>query len=220
MAPHFEVGAAAVADDHTAAGYPVRTPVIDLVEIGAGGGSIAWVDPGGSLRVGPRSGGADPGPACYGKGNDQPCITDANLLLGRLNPDYFIGGEQDLYPDLAEKAIQSIADQLGMDLLEAADGIIQIANANMVGAIRLVSVQRGFDPREFVLVAFGGAGPLHANALARELGIPRVLIPPSPGVTSAMGLLVSDLKHVYVRSMICPLSNVDWDALNVRVSRA
>ena len=214
IAPHFEVGTTAVVDDHSAAGYPVRTPVIDLVEIGAGGGSIAWVDPGGALRVGPRSGGADPGPACYGKGNDQPCITDANLILGRLNPGYFIGGEQTLYPELAEQAIQRIADRLGMGLLEAANGIIEIANASMVGAIRLVSVQRGFDPRDFVLVAFGGAGPVHANALARELDIPRVLVPPSPGVTSAMGLLVSDLKHVFVRSMIRSLAEVDWSAVN------
>jgi N-methylhydantoinase A len=214
IAPHFEVGAAAVVDDQSAAGYPVRTPVIDLVEIGAGGGSIAWVDPGGAMRVGPRSGGADPGPACYGNGNDQPCITDANLVLGRLNPEYFIGGEQDLHPDLAEKAIQTLADRLGMGLFEAADGIIQIANASMVGAIRLVSVQRGFDPRDFVLVAFGGAGPVHANALARELDIPRVLVPPSPGVTSAMGLLVSDLKHVYVQAMICSLAELDWTAVN------
>ena len=215
VAPHFEVGSAAVADNR-AAGYPVRTPVIDLVEIGAGGGSIAWVDPGGALRVGPRSGGADPGPACYGKGQESPCITDANLLLGRLNPDYFIGGEQKLYPELAESAIKNISDRLGMNTIEAANGIIQIANASMVGAIRLISVQRGFDPREFVLVAFGGAGPLHANDLAQELGIPKVLIPMSPGVTSALGLLVSDVKHDYVQASIAPMEAVDLQA-NSRV---
>src|SRR5262249_42477320 len=156
----------------------------DLVEIGAGGGSIAWIDPGGALRVGPRSAGADPGPACYGNGNEAPCITDANLVLGRLNPDYFLGGEMRLRADLARAAVKRLADQLGMDVLPAAQGILDIANANMVGAINLVSVQRGFDPREFVLVAFGGAGPVHANALAREMSMPRLLIPPSPGVTS------------------------------------
>ena len=213
VAPHFEVGSAAVADNR-AAGYPVRTPVIDLVEIGAGGGSIAWVDPGGALRVGPRSGGADPGPACYGKGQENPCITDANLLLGRLNPDYFIGGEQKLFPELAEAAVNKLSDRLGMSIIEAANGIIQIANASMVGAIRLISVQRGFDPREFVLVAFGGAGPLHANELAQELGIPKVLIPMSPGVTSALGLLVSDVKHDYVQAQIKPMEAVDMKANN------
>ena len=213
VAPHFEVGSAAVADNR-AAGYPVRTPVIDLVEIGAGGGSIAWVDPGGALRVGPRSGGADPGPACYGKGQENPCITDANLLLGRLNPDYFIGGEQKLFPELAERAVKKLSEQLGMNVIEAASGIIRIANASMVGAIRLISVQRGFDPREFVLVAFGGAGPLHANDLAQELGIPKVLIPMSPGVTSALGLLVSDVKHDYVQANISPVEDVDINAIN------
>lgn len=213
VAPHFEVGSAAVADNR-GGGYPVRTPVIDLVEIGAGGGSIARVDPGGALRVGPRSGGADPGPACYGKGQENPCITDANLLLGRLNPDYFIGGEQKLFPEFAERAVKKLSDQLGMNVIEAANGIIQIANASMVGAIRLISVQRGFDPREFVLVAFGGAGPLHANDLAQELRIPKILIPMSPGVTSALGLLVSNVKHDYVQANITPLEDVDLNAIN------
>lgn len=215
ITPHFEVGSAAMADNR-AAGYPVRTPVIDLVEIGAGGGSIAWVDPGGALRVGPRSAGADPGPACYDKGNDAPCITDANLVLGRLNPDYFLGGEIRLRTDLARGAVKRLADRLGMDLLQAAQGILDIANASMVGAISLVSVQRGFDPREFVLVAFGGAGPLHANALAREMKIPRLLLPPSPGVTSALGLLVGDIKHPFVQSYIRTMSKADVEHM-VRV---
>src|SRR5439155_17666936 len=126
--PHFEVGAAAAAENR-GAGYPVRTPVIDLVEIGAGGGSLAWVDPGGALRVGPRSAGADPGPACYGRGNDQPCVTDANLVLGRINPDYFLGGEIRLRPELARAAVGRLADRLGLGLPEAARGIIEIANA-------------------------------------------------------------------------------------------
>ena len=213
IAPHFEVGSAAVAESK-GAGYPVRTPVVDLVEIGAGGGSIAWIDPGGALRVGPRSGGADPGPACYGKGQKEPCITDANLVLGRLNPDYFIGGEQTLDPELAEAAVRRLAGRLGLGVVETANGIIEIANANMIGAVRTISVQRGFDPRDFVLVAFGGAGPMHANGLARELGIPKVLIPMSPGVTSALGLLVSDIKHDYVRAFHQQMDSLDLELLN------
>ena len=213
IASDFEVGSATVADSK-ASGYPVRSPVVDLVEIGAGGGSIARIDAGGALRVGPKSAGADPGPACYGNGQVDPCITDANLLLGRINPDYFIGGEQRLQTGLAEGAVKQVADRLGKGPLEMANGIVEIANANMVGALRLISVQRGFDPREFVLVAYGGAGPMHANALARELQIPRVLVPKSPGVTSALGLLVSDIKHDYVRSYIRPMEDVGFSDVN------
>jgi N-methylhydantoinase A len=209
VAPHFEVGSATVADGR-GAGYPVRTPVVDLVEIGAGGGSIAWIDPGGALRVGPRSAGAEPGPACYGKGNDAPTITDANLVLGRLNPGYFLGGEQPLHAGLAREAVGRLAGRLSLGLLEAAYGIVEIANANMARAVRLVSVQRGFDPREFVLVAFGGAGPLHANALAREVGMGRVLVPPGPGVTSALGLLVGDVRHPFVQALVRPTEGMDW----------
>ncbi len=212
VAPHFEVGSAAVADGR-GAGYPVRTPVVDLVEIGAGGGSLAWIDPGGALRVGPRSAGADPGPACYGKGNDAPTTTDANLVLGRLNPDYFLGGEQPLHAGLARQAVGRLAARLGLGLLETAYGIVEIANTNMAGAVRLVSVQRGFDPREFVLVAFGGAGPLHANALAREVGMGRLLVPPGSGVTSALGLLVGDVRHPFVQAFLRPTEGADLDQL-------
>ena len=212
IVPHFEVGSAAVSENRSA-GYPVRTPVVDLVEIGAGGGSIAWVDPGGGLRVGPQSGGADPGPACYGKGQTEPTITDANLFLGRIDPEYFLGGEHKLNPDLAANAIGHLARKLDFQPVEAARGIIEIANANMVGAIRLISVQRGFDPRDFMLVAYGGAGPMHAHALARELHIPKVLIPMSPGVTSALGLLVTDIKHDYVQAHIRPMEAIDFDKL-------
>ncbi len=214
IASDFEVGSSAAVAESKAAGYPVRSPVVDLVEIGAGGGSIAWIDAGGALRVGPRSGGADPGPACYDRGQKDPCITDANLLLGRINPDYFIGGEQKLRTDLAEKAVKRVGDRLGKSVIETAHGIVEIANANMMGALRLISVQRGFDPREFVLVAYGGAGPMHANALARELQIPNVLIPRSPGVTSALGLLVSDIKHDYVQSYIRPMDALDVSYVN------
>ncbi len=177
-------------------GYPITTPVIDLVEIGSGGGSIAWVDSGGVLRVGPRSAGAEPGPACYGRGGTEPTVTDAHLVLGRLDPAYFLGGEMKLDVDAATRAIRvRCAEPLGISAVDAANGIIEIANAAMVNALRLISIQRGYDPRDFVLVAFGGGGPVHANRLAADIGMSRILIPPSPGVFSAMGLLVTDLKH-------------------------
>jgi N-methylhydantoinase A len=201
LSTEMEVGAQAVTPlgEGRGGGYPVRTPVIDLVEVGAGGGSEAWIDAGGALRVGPRSAGARPGPACYGLGGATPTITDANLALGRLNPSFFLGGEMTLDAGAAHRAIAGrVAAPLDLDPLAAASGIVEIANAHMIGAMRLVSVQRGYDPRDFVLVAFGGAGPLHANALARELGIPTVLVPPSPGIASAVGMLVTDIRHEFV----------------------
>ena len=208
----YEVGTAAQSGVGASrgAGYPIRTPVIDLVEIGAGGGSIAWVDSGGILRVGPQSAGADPGPVCYGKGGQEPTITDANLVLGRLNPSYFLGGEIELEVEAARKAVfEKCAQPLGMGVVETAHGIVEIANTAMTNALRLVSVQRGYDPRDFVLVAFGGAGPVHANRLAIEVQIPRTIIPVSPGTTSAMGLLVTDLKHDYSRTLIQRVDQVD-----------
>jgi len=172
------------------------------VEIGAGGGSIAWVDEGNILRVGPHSAGADPGPACYGRGGSEPTVTDANLVLGRLNPRYFLGGEIHLDTEAARRAIEEkCAGPLGMEATQAAHGMVEIANAAMVNALRLVSVQRGHDPREFCLVAFGGAGPLHALRLAAELQVPLTVIPPSPGTFSALGLLVADLEHEYTASL-------------------
>ncbi len=212
----YEVGASARSSERGAkgGGYPIRTPVIDLVEIGAGGGSIAWVDSGGGLRVGPHSAGADPGPVCYGLGGTEPTITDANVTLGRLDPDYFLGGEMSLDVEGARWAIkEKCADPLGLDVIEAAIGIIEIANTAMVNALRRISVQRGYDPRDFVLVAFGGAGPVHANRLAAELEIPTTLIPMSPGIFSAMGLLVTDLKHDYSVTLIERLENLDLEGL-------
>jgi N-methylhydantoinase A len=195
-------------------GYPILAPVMDLVEVGTGGGSLAWIDSGGLMRVGPRSAGAVPGPACYGKGGHQPTITDANLLLGRLNPDYFLGGEIRLQIDAAQEAISShCARRLSIDDVQAAMGIVDIANAKMAEAMRLVSVQRGYDPRDFCLVAFGGAGPLHANFLADELGIPAVVIPPSPGVISALGMVLSDLRQEYRVTHLKPLPNVHFEEL-------
>lgn len=201
----FEVGAQArpgIGGMASGSGYPIRAPVIELVEIGAGGGSIARVDQGGSLRVGPESAGADPGPACYGRGGILPTVTDANLVLGRLNPLNFLGGDMGLDVDAAVMAIEEhCAHRLNIDVVEAAHGIVEIANVAMTNAIRLISVSRGYDPREYALVAFGGAGPLHACRLAGELEIPLIIVPPSPGTASALGLLVSDLRHDYSRTL-------------------
>ncbi|MEE8361133.1 MAG: hydantoinase/oxoprolinase family protein, partial [Gemmatimonadales bacterium] len=212
----YEVGTAARAERGAkGAGYPIRTPVIDLVEIGAGGGSIAWVDPGGMLRVGPRSAGADPAPVSYGKGGTEPTITDANLVLHRLDPDHFLGGEMRLDEEAAYRAIkEKCADPLGLDVIEVALGIVEIANNAMANALRRISVQRGHDPRDFVLVAFGGAGPVHANRLAVELDIPTVLVPMSPGTTSAMGLLVTDLKHDYSTTLIQRVDRLDVEMVS------
>jgi N-methylhydantoinase A len=175
-------------------GLPASVPVIDIKSIGAGGGSVAWVDRGGFLRVGPRSAGAQPGPACYGRGGEEATVTDANLLLGRLDPGYFLGGRMSLEHDLARAAIERLAGQLDMEPLELAASIVEIANENTANAIKMVSLERGHDPRRFTLLGFGGAGPLHAAAVARSLDIPRVLIPPFPGVFSAVGLLLADLR--------------------------
>jgi len=183
-------------------GYPVKIPMVDVHAIGAGGGSIAWIDQGGALNVGPISAGADPGPACYGLGGEEPTVTDANLVLGRLNPTYFLGGEMPLYPDLARKAIEArVAQPLGMSVEEAADGIIRLVNANMVKGISVSSIEKGYDVREFTLIAFGGAGALHAVELAEALGMKKVIIPPYPGTLSALGLLVSDTRHDYVQTV-------------------
>jgi len=219
LSTEFEVGGQAITPlgEGRGSGYPVRTPVIDLIEVGAGGGSEAWIDAGGALRVGPRSAGAVPGPVCYGHGGTTPTITDANLLLGRLNPAFFLGGEIALDPAASREAIvRQCAEPLELDPLQAAHGIVEIANAHMIGAMRLISVQRGYDPRSFVLVAFGGAGPLHANALARDLDIPTVLIPPSPGIASALGMLMTDIKHEFVttrRQVLSRLQPHTLDAL-------
>ncbi len=182
---------------------PIKVPTVDIHTLGAGGGSIAWIDPGGGLRVGPQSAGAHPGPACYGQGGEAPTVTDANLVLGRLNPDRFLGGRMSLDPDLARRAIfDRLASPLGLGLEEAAEGIVRVVNASMIKGIRVVSVARGYDPRDFCLMAFGGAGPLHAAELADELSIPAVLVPIAPGVTSALGLLLAELRHDYVRTVL------------------
>ncbi len=182
-------------------GHPIRVPVIDLAEVSAGGGSVAWIDPGGALRVGPESAGAEPGPVCYGQGGTRPTVTDADLVLGYLNPDALLGGALPVHLDRARAVLETaIATPLGMGVLEAAAGIVDVVNAGMAAALRIVSVERGHDPREFTLVAFGGAGPVHAARLAQELGIPQVIVPPIPGGFSALGLVASDIRRDYVKT--------------------
>jgi N-methylhydantoinase A len=192
---------------------PILFPAIDLVAIGAGGGTIAWVDTGGSLRAGPQSAGADPGPACFGKGNTEPTITDAHLYLGRLNPESYLGGDLEIQPELAEQAIERLAAQLELSANETASGILRIANANMTSATHLISVERGHDPRDFALVAGGGAGPLHAVEIARELRIPQVVVPPTPGVTSALGILQVDLRHDLLAPVLKQVKDIEGDEL-------
>ena len=175
-------------------GIPAAVPLIDIRTVGAGGGSIAWVNAGGFLQVGPRSAGAEPGPVCYGTGGEEITLTDANLSLGRLDPRYFLGGKMRLFEDKTSAAMDAMADSLDMSKIELAHSIVEIANENMANAIRMVSIQRGHDPRTFALLAFGGAGPLHGAAIARKLGIPTVVIPPYPGSFAALGLLLGDLR--------------------------
>jgi N-methylhydantoinase A len=174
-------------------GYPIKAPMLDIHTVGAGGGSIAYVD-NGLLKVGPRSAGAHPGPVCYGIGNTEPTVTDANLLLGLLNPRHLLGGRMAVHHDLAREAIERLAAALGLDAMATALGVLAVVTANMARAIRVISVQRGYDPRDYTLIAFGGAGPLHAARLAKELDIGRVLVPRSPGILCAMGLLLTDLR--------------------------
>ncbi len=188
--------------DGSIGGHPTKLPMIDIHTVGAGGGSIAWFDSGGALRVGPRSSGADPGPAAYGRNGTEPTVTDANVVLGRLIPDAFLGGGMRLDQEAALTAVTEIAERLDSTVEEAALGMVRVANANMEAAIRVISVERGHDPRLFTLVAFGGAGPLHACELANALRIPRVLVPSTPGVLSALGMLAADILKDYVRTVM------------------
>jgi N-methylhydantoinase A len=197
-----------------ATGQPMMLPVVDTVEVGSGGGSMARVDQVGSLRVGPESAGAEPGPACYTKGGAEPTVTDANLVLGRLDPRQFLGGEMALDVEAARAAIRRrIAEPLGLSEIEAALAIVKIAVMNMSLAVRQVSVERGYDPRDFAMVAFGGAGPLHAAEVARSLHIPTVIVPNFPGHFSARGMLLADLRHDFVRTYYRPLDRTDFHEL-------
>ncbi len=189
------------------AGYPLRLPTLDVNAVGAGGGSIAWIDSDGLLKVGPESAGADPGPACYDQGGEAATVTDANVMLGRLPSTALLDGRMAIQRDKAEAAVAALARTLGMEVMETARGIIQVASAVIVKAIRTISIERGHDPREFALFAFGGAGPLHAPEVARELNIHRIIVPPNPGILCAEGLLLSDLAADFVYSRLAPLDD-------------
>jgi N-methylhydantoinase A len=196
-------------------GHPIKIPMIDIHTIGAGGGSIAWIDPGGSLHVGPQSAGARPGPVSYQLGGKEPTVTDANLVLGRLDPEYYLGGEMFLDVEAAKQAItEKIAQPLHLSLEEAAEGIIKVINASMVRGIRKVSVEKGFDAREFSMICFGGGGPLHSFELAEELRIPTVVVPISPGVNSALGLLIADFRYDYSQTFLKRTQDIRLDSLN------
>ena len=200
-------------------GLPAAVPLIDIKSIGAGGGSIAWVDAGGFLRVGPRSAGADPGPICYGRGGTQVTVTDANLLLGRLNPEYFLAGRMRLDTSVVSEAMEGLGEPIGLAPLELAASIVEIANENMASAIKMVSLERGHDPRRFSLLAFGGAGPLHAAAVARVLGIPKVIVPRHPGVFSALGLLLADIRVDKIWTQAFRSNTVDASVVNRQFGR-
>ncbi len=207
----YEVGGAANAKRWMhGTGHPIRVPVIDLAEVSAAGGSIAWIDPGGALKVGPHSAGADPGPAAYGAGGTRPTVTDADVILGYLDREALLGGALRIDLAAAERAIaDAVASPFHLSVAEAAARIVEVVTANMAQALRIVSVERGHDPQEFSLIAFGGAGPVHAAALADELQIPEVIIPPAPGAFSALGLVASDLRRDYSRTLYANLAEVD-----------
>lgn len=199
---------------------PIRIPVIDINAIGAGGGSIAWIDEGNALRVGPQSAEAVPGPACYRRGGELPTVTDAAVVLGRLGADTRLGGEMTLDAEAARQVIEvNIAKPLGMSLEAAAAGILRVANSNIVRGIRVVSVERGYDPRDFTLVPFGGAGPMHGTPVAREIGIGKILIPPTPGILCALGMLVSDLRHDLVETHLGVLADFSFERAREIISR-
>lgn len=207
-------GEPTVSDQSTIEGRHIAVPMLDINTVSAGGGTIAEVDQHGALHVGPRSAGAVPGPAAYGRGGDRATVTDANVVLGYLNPRELLAGELEVDYAAAERVIQAVAEPLGVSLLRAADGIVRIVNVKMAQAIRAISTERGFDLRDFTLLPFGGAGPLHACQIALDLGIPRVVVPTAPGATSALGLLMSDVKHDFVRSRLSDVAGLDLEVAN------
>ncbi len=207
-------GAPLLASEGSIGPYPVRTPMVDVNTIGAGGGSIAWIDAAGGLRVGPRSAGAEPGPACYGRGGDAATVTDASVVLGYLNPERFAGGALTLDVGAAEGAVGAIGRRLGVDTITAAAGIHRVINARMADQIRLVTIKRGYDPRQFSLVVLGGAGPVHGASLAAEMGMAEVLVPEAPGVLAAFGLLAAAIEHHHARTLQAQTDVADLAAVN------
>ncbi len=219
-------GAVQTTTDSMVAGVPVKLPAVDVHSVSAGGGSVAWADEGGALRVGPRSAGADPGPAAYGLGGDEPTVTDADLLLGFLADGATLGGQVVLSAGLAREALQRLGDRLGLTAVQAAAGVVRVAEAEMGRALRMISVERGLDPREFALVAFGGAGGMHACGLAEELGMQTVLVPRAAGVLSALGLAIADIRRDYVGPLLGEVAGLDparlaaaWDMLAERARK-
>src|SRR5437870_5111542 len=205
-----ERGHVQTTDEYQVDGHPVRIPVIDIKEVSAGGGTIAWIDAGGALALGPHSAGADPGPVCYARGGDEPTVTDANLVLGRIDAGRFLGGTMPLDLAGAAGAIdEKVGVPLGLTRADAAAGVVRLADVKMALAVRSITTERGLDPRDYALLAYGGGGPLHAVAIARELGIPRVVVPPSPSTFSAWGMLATDLRHDLVRTVLEPLEGTD-----------
>jgi N-methylhydantoinase A len=207
-------GSALVSDQNTVDGRHLAVPMLDINTVSAGGGTIARVDDGGGLKVGPRSAGAVPGPAAYGRGGTEATVTDADIVLGYLNPDWLLDGDLRIDAAAAHGVIERVAEGLGVNALRAADGIVRVVNIKMAEAIRAISTERGFDLRDFCLIPFGGAGPLHACQIAIDLGIPTVMVPTTPGTTSALGLLMSDVRHDFVRSRLSPLAELDPDTAN------
>jgi N-methylhydantoinase A len=197
-------------DEYHVDGHPLRIPVIDINEVSAGGGTIAWIDAGGALALGPQSAGADPGPVGYGHGGTEPTVTDANMVLGRIAAGRFLGGTMPLDGAAAARAVEErLALPLGLSRESAAAGVVRLADVKMALAVRSITTERGLDPRDYALVAYGGGGPLHAVAIARELGIPRVIVPPAPSTFSAWGMLATDLRHDLVRTVLEPLERTD-----------
>ena len=215
-----EGGAVREAAGREVGGRPLALPMVDIHTVGAGGGSVAWRDAGGALRVGPRSAGAEPGPACYGRGGTEPTVTDANLVLGHLDPDVPLAGGVDLDAAAARAAVGALARELGLDAEACAAGIVRVANAEMVRALRVMTVERGVDPRAFALLAFGGAGPLHAAAIADELGMRRILVPRASGVLSALGLAAAERRHDHAQTVLLHGSALTRAALDVRDGEA
>lgn len=201
-------------------GSPIKLPMIEMHTIGSGGGSIAWIDAGGALRVGPQSAGAMPGPVCYDKGGEEPTVTDANVILGRINPGYILDGKMKMNPEKARRVMkEKIADPLGLTVEEAAEGILKVVNANMIRGIRVISIEKGHDPRNFSLVAFGGAGPVHAVDIGAELGSKEIVIPPNPGITCAMGMLMADVRHDYVQTVLSNVAQLGLDEANAVIGQ-
>jgi N-methylhydantoinase A len=214
----IESGEAAISSDREIGGYPVRIPALDIATIGAGGGSIAWIDSGGMLKVGPQSAGASPGPACYGLGGSDATVTDARVVLGHLNREVLLGGRLSIDYQKSLDAVETLATVLSLPVIDTAQGIIDIANGNLIRAIRKATIERGYNPEEFVLVPCGGAGPLHAGELGRELNVRKILVPKHPGILAAQGLLAEDFRKDFIETRVSELNQASMEDVRARFS--